>query len=107
MNQKIDNDKQYQQAKKQLKRIQLFYIHLAGYLILVALILLNFYVMEEGPYTSAITALNLSVLVGWTVFIGLHAWRVFKEKKVFKKEWEEKKIEEFLKDNDEETTLWE
>ena len=103
-----EKKQRYESARKRLRNIQIFYIHLAGYLVLVAAILYNFYVIEEGPYKSTITALNLSVLVGWTVFIILHAWRVFREKKFFKKEWEERKIKEYLQDQEDlETTMWE
>ncbi len=102
-----DKKQRYESARKQVKRMQLFYIHLAGYLVLLVLLSYNFYILEEGPYKANITALNLSIIVGWTVFIALHAWRVFREKKFFKKEWEDRKIKEYLEENDEETTLWE
>lgn len=102
-----EQEKQLENVKNQVKKIKIFYLHLALYIIVVALIALNFYVMQ-GPYTRVITGLNISVLVFWTVFISIHAWRVFKGKILFRKSWEDRKIEEIInKKEDVETTFWE
>jgi len=102
------NKEQYLiEAKKSAKRNMLFYVHLVGYFIVVALLSYNLYIVE-GPYTNNIISLNLSVLVAWTVFIILHGLNIFKGRKIFKKSWEEKKIKKFLKEDEEvETKLWE
>ena len=95
-------------AKKKVRQIQIFYIHLVGYLIVVGLLLYNFYIMEEGPHTKAIVWINTSTMIGWTIFIIIHWWRVFKGRFLFKKEWEDRKIKEYLnKDTKEEKTMWE
>lgn len=102
-----DQNKQYIKAKKKFERLKIFYLHLVLYLIVVALLSYNFYIME-GPYVSIITGLNVTVLVLWTVFISLHAWRVFKGRLIFRKSWEDRKIDEFINEKDkEETTFWE
>ena len=103
-----NNDNQrLQEAKRNVRRLKIFYIHLVGYIVLVALLCYNLYIVE-GPYKNNIISLNLSILVSWTVFILLHAWRVFKERKIFKKSWEDKKIASYLeKDEIEETKMWE
>jgi hypothetical protein len=76
--------------------------------IVVALISLNFYALEDGPYTANITALNIIVLALWTAFIWIHAWSIFKGRFMFNKRWEEKKIEKILKEEDNnKTTIWE
>ncbi|MCB0398864.1 MAG: 2TM domain-containing protein [Winogradskyella sp.] len=93
-------------AKKYVRQLKLFYIHFAGYLVVLALLLYNLYIVE-GEYKNNIISLNLSILVLWTVAIVLHAWKVFKERKVFKKSWEDKKIASYLKKDDaEETKIW-
>lgn len=103
-----DKEQQYLKAKDQVHRIRIFYLHLVLYIIVVALISYNFYILEEGPYTNNIIALNVSVLVLWTAFIGIHGWRVFKGRFLFKKSWEDKKIETLLKEEKSvETTFWE
>ncbi|WP_426429734.1 2TM domain-containing protein [Winogradskyella sp. HB-48] len=94
-------------AKKHVRQLKLFYIHFAGYLVVLALLLYNLYIVE-GEYKNNIISLNLSVLVLWTVAILWHALKVFKERKVFKKSWEDKKIASYLeKDHVEETKMWE
>ncbi|WP_040253323.1 2TM domain-containing protein [Psychroserpens mesophilus] len=108
MKSNTDDEKHLIKAQHKLRQLKIFYIHLALYIVVVALISLNFYVMEEGPYTDNITALNIVVLVLWTLFILIHAWSVFKGRFLFNKTWEDKKIEKILKEKDkEETTLWE
>jgi hypothetical protein len=95
-------------ARKKVRQVQIFYLHLVLYFIVVGLLLWNFYILEDGPYKNNIITLNLSVLVGWTAFIILNAVIVFKGKQLFKKSWEDKKINEFLKDKtSEESTFWE
>lgn len=94
-------------AQKHVRRIKLFYIHFAGYLVVLALLVYNLYIVE-GDYKNNIISLNLSILVLWTVAVLLHAWKVFREKKVFKKSWEDKKIASYLeKDDAEDTKMWE
>ena len=107
MKKDIDEKQLYLNAERKVRRIQIFYLHLFLFIIGVSLIIYNFYIME-GPYTQAITGLNISTLVFWTVVICIHAWSVFKGRLMFKKSWEDKKIEEILqKDKEVETTHWE
>jgi hypothetical protein len=95
-------------AQKNLRRLKIFYIHLAGYIVFVALILYNFYIIEDGPYKNSIISLNLSLLVAWSIFILIHGLNVFKGQKIFKKSWEDRKIKGYLKEKGEEkTTFWE
>ncbi|WP_033961424.1 2TM domain-containing protein [Psychroserpens jangbogonensis] len=104
----IEDEKKLIKAKKKVQKIKIFYLHVALYIIVVALISYNFYILEEGPYKSNITALNISTLVFWTLFIGVHAWSVFKGKLFFNKSWEDKKIDKIIKEEEkEQTTYWE
>ena len=107
MKSSLDKERHLQEAKKSIRRLKLFYIHLAGYIVAIGLLSYNLYIVA-GPYKDNIIALNLSLIGAWTVFILIHAWNIFKGKKVFNKKWEEKKIKDFLEENEEtETTLWE
>lgn len=102
-----DEEKRFVSARHKVKRIKNFYLHIALYLIVIALLLYNFYIIE-GPYTDVITGLNISIMVFWTIFITIHGLSVFKGRLLFKKSWEDRKTEEFLKEKGEdETTLWE
>ena len=108
MKSETDKEDHFIKAEQKVRKLWWFYIHLVGYFVVVALILLNFYVIEEGPYKNNIISLNLSVLVAWTVIIIIHGVKIFKGKQIFKKSWEDKKIDGFLKEEtEEETTFWE
>ncbi|WP_299522089.1 2TM domain-containing protein [Winogradskyella sp.] len=103
----ISKQEKYLKTQRILRRTRLFYIHLAGYILVVGLISLNFYILEEGPYKSTITALNLSILGTWTVFIIIHGIDVYRRRSLFKKTWEDKKIDEFIdKESKIEIKLW-
>ncbi len=107
MKKEIDEEQHLIEAKKRVRSVFLFYVHLAGYIILVALLLYNLYIVE-GPYKNNIISLNLSVIVAWSVFISIHWLNIFKGKQIFKKSWEDRKTEDFLKAKEEEnTTFWE
>lgn len=108
MNLNKDEKQLFLDAEKKVKRIKMFYLHLVFYIIGVSLIAYNFYIIEENEYTDSINGINTSTLVLWTICIIIHAWSVFKGRFIFKKSWEDKKIEKFLnKDKESETNLWE
>ena len=103
-----DHKSQLLRAKRHVKRIKVFYIHLVGYIVVVSLVLWNFLIMDQGPHEKAINWINGSTLVGWTIFIILHWWSLFKGGGLFKKSWEDKKIEKYMKERGEEKrTMWE
>lgn len=106
MNQKEKNNQQYYNAEKKVRKLKVFYLHLVGYFIGSALLLYNLYIVT-GPYKNNIISLNLSILFVWTIFIIIHGLIVFKRRQIFKKSWEDKKTEQFLKEKEEETTFWE
>ena len=81
MKQEIEKQ-QLRKAKDKVRKVKIFYIHLAGYIIAVALLLYNLYIVV-GPYKNNIISLNLSILVAWTVFIIIHGINVFKEKQIY------------------------
>lgn len=85
----------YLKAKKKVYHIKIFYIHLVGYLILVALLLYNLYIME-GPHKDFFFWFDIIILVSWTAFIIIHGWHVYKGRIVFKKKWEDRKMREYL-----------
>ncbi|WP_417875879.1 2TM domain-containing protein [Winogradskyella sediminis] len=103
------NDKEKEQLKKainKVRKVKVFYLHLAGYIVGIGLLLYNLYIVA-GPYKNNIISLNLSIIVAWSVFIVIHGLKVFKGKRLFNKRWEDKKIEKFLDKKDESTTFWE
>lgn len=100
---------QYIKAKERVRNIKIFYYHFVGYLILVALLLYNIYILDKNnPHANFFTWFNSIIIVAWTIFIILHGRYALKGKTIFKKDWGDKKIKEFLENEaEEETTIWE
>ena len=94
-------------AKEKVRHLKLFYLHLVGYIILVTLLLYNLYIIDENnKYANFFTWFNTIMIISWTIFIGIHAWNVFKGRLFFKKSWEDRKLKEYM-DNENNTNLWE
>lgn len=105
-------EQKYIRAKKRMEEIKGFYTHLTVYLIInVLLTLAQLGVFREGWYGIEFP--------GWAIFstpffwgIGLlfHGLWVFTHKFTFAKNWEERKIKEYMEKEDEEynnTSRWE
>ena len=100
-------DKLLEEAQRHVRRLKLFYLHLALYVIAMALIAYNFVIIEDVPQKDNIISLNLSVVVVWTILISIHGFIVFKERKMFSKTWEDQKMKQFSEADETETQLWE
>lgn len=106
MSNDISREKQYIEARKRVNRLKIFYIHLAGYIVVFGLIVWNLVIIEEGEYKNAIVWLNCTTIVVWGIVIAIHAWTTFKGRILFGKKWEDRKVKELMKE-DEEITTWE
>ena len=100
-----NTEQKYIQARKKVKNLKIFYIHLIGYIILVVLLCYNLWIIE-GPYKDFFTWFNTIMMISWTVFIGLHALHVFKGITFFSSSWEKKKLKEFMNEENK-TNKWE
>ncbi len=106
----FDKDK-YERAKKQMEDIKGFYTHLVVYLI----INISLFFVNLGLFSKGWMGLEYP---GWAIFttpffwgIGLlaHGLYVFQYKFRFFKEWEERKIQEYMEEEEEEfkkTSRW-
>ncbi len=80
----------YQKAKKQVQEIKGFYIHLMCYLlVMVVLIFINL------KYTPQYLWFFWSLL-GWGIGVFVHAIMVFNIFSFIGRDWEERKIKEFM-----------
>lgn len=104
----IHNKKQeqlyYIEAKKRVKKLKGFYIHLVAYLVTVSFIIWNLMIIEDTPHTNIILAINYSTLFILGFFILVFGIKIFRNRSIFNKKWETKKIKEFLGEN---KTTWE
>jgi len=80
----------YQKAKKQVKEIKGFYGHLTSYVIVLAiLIYINLKYTPEYLWF-------IWTMFGWGIGLFFHAMRVFNWFPFLNKEWEERKIKQFM-----------
>ena len=82
-------EKEYLKAKKKVKEIKAFYIHLAVFLINTPII-----IAVNLIFSPSFHWFWFSVL-GWGLGLGIHGLVVFSDK-FFGKDWEEKKIKELM-----------
>ena len=80
----------YYQAQKRVKEIRGFYEHLIVF-ILVTIILIVINLMTSPEYLWF-----LWCIMGWGIGVVFHGLKVFGISPFFNKEWEERKIKEFL-----------
>jgi 2TM domain len=82
----------YQKAKKQVEEIKGFYVHLSSYIaVMIVLIFINL------KYTPHYLWFFWSLL-GWGIGLFIHAALVFKFLTFIGKDWEEKKIKQFMEE---------
>ncbi|WP_075341396.1 2TM domain-containing protein [Tenacibaculum agarivorans] len=82
-------EQRYLKAKKKVKEIKGFYIHLALYILNTPII-----VATNLIFVPQFHWFWFSVL-GWGVAIGIHAFVTFSDR-LFGKDWEERKIQELM-----------
>ena len=90
----------YTRAKKRVEEIKKFYKHFAVYLVI------NFIFIGRRIYTDirfgdsffeAFTDIdNYGFFFWWGVFLIVHAIKVFGFPSLFNKDWEERKVKEFM-----------
>jgi len=96
----------YIKAKEKVRQLKIFYVHLVGYIILILLLSYNLYILDEtNVYSDLFLKFIIIFMVSWTIFIAFHAWNVFKGRVFFRKSWEDRKLKEYMDNNN--TNLWE
>ena len=96
---KITDDK-YLQAKERVKELREFYNHLFTFLLINILIAAINYYSNQWAYPWF-----LWVTGGWGIGIAFDALKTFRLNPFFNKEWEERKIREYM--GDENKQRWE
>ncbi len=93
----MNNIEKYKQARQRLAELKSFYLHLAWYFLAnIFFVIFNLATNPEQLWF---------ILVAGFWFLGLltHAYAVFLKGSIFGKKWEDKKIEQMLTDNNEQT----
>ena len=95
-----NSENSYQRAKERVEELKKFYSHLLSYIVVnVFLASLNYYSNEwRNPWFLWVTA-------SWGIGIVFDALRAYQINPMFNKNWEERKIKSFMKE--EEKQRWE
>jgi hypothetical protein len=103
-------EERYLRAKKRVEKIKGFYWHLASYLIVNIFISSSKIISDLSEGKSFIDAFfdfgTFAVWIFWGIGIFFHAFGVFGKDIIFAKEWEDKKIQQFLNEEKERESKW-
>ena len=91
-------NKNYFQAKKRVKSLRRFYIHLFLFLVVNVALMFNLIMLEKDESLNFLVWVILNIMITWSIGVFIHAWIVFKGKILFSKAYEDRKIEEFIKE---------
>jgi len=106
MENSFEATRKLKQARKRVESIKGFYKHLAAYLLVnVFLLLMKAINLEPGEdfwhWSTFVTA------VSWGIGLLAHGLAVFGRNIFFAKDWEERKIQEFMEREKNKTNKWE
>lgn len=91
----FDDTFRYEAAKKKVEAIKAFYIHLVTYLAVNGFLLMLIYQSSASAETFW-KAEHFSTAFFWGIGLVIHGFVVFGPGLVFGKNWEERKIREFM-----------
>ncbi len=98
----FSKENKYIRAKERVEELKKFYGNLTAYVIVISgLAILNYWV-DQWRYMWFLWA-----AFGWGIGLFFHAIRTFNLNPFFGKDWEERKIKEFMKDEDDSARRWE
>jgi len=98
-----NKDRKYKKAKKRVKEIKDFYIHLSVYIVVnLTLIVINLGIFQSGFAGIEIPKWPmLSTPFFWGIGLLFHGLHVFKDQFKFLRGWEERKIKEYMEKEEE------
>jgi protein-S-isoprenylcysteine O-methyltransferase Ste14 len=86
----------YFKARKRVKQIKSLYIHLIVFLLVNSFLVFNLITAEKSKNLDFFVWLILTTIITWSIGLLIHAWCAFQGRILFSKNWEEKKIQEFM-----------
>lgn len=91
------NEDKYARAQKKVKEIKGFYTHLTVYLLVNLFLILAQMGLFSGNFAPGLPAWGyFTTPFFWGIGLGFHALHVFKDNFGFLKNWEERKMKEFM-----------
>ena len=104
MKNNFTEEQKYIRAKKKVKSIKGFYVHLMVYLLVNGFLLLS-KVVSDGGWEVFWEWQSYNTIIFWGIGLGFHAFGVFGMDIILGKSWEDRKINEIM-DKDKRDT-WE
>ncbi len=98
------NEQKFIRARKKVKSIKGFYIHLIVYILVNSFILLS-QALSSGGWRIFWHWQSYSTMIFWGIGLAFHAFGVFGMDFILGKDWEDRKIKEFMEKDKRET--WE
>jgi 2TM domain len=84
-------DDRYRAAKSRVAQLRGFYVHLTTFIVV------NAFLLVLNLLTDADNLWFYWVLLGWGIGLVAHALQVYGSFTIFGKDWEERKVQEYLK----------
>lgn len=97
----ISNNNAYDRAKKKVEKEKGFYGHLTAYIIINVAIILISIDFGRGDFQNWLRWNLLTTPFFWGIGLAIHAINVFMPKTSFLKKWEEKKMKQYLDEDNE------
>ncbi len=92
-----DKEERYKRAKKKIKKIKSFYIHLVVYIIINVYTAIKAFI-DHGIEGAAYSFLGFGLF--WGIGLFFHWYGVFGKNLLFSKDWEERKIKDLMDRDD-------
>ena len=105
MDKNYKKEDKYLRAKKRVKELKGFYIHLAIYLVINSFISVNKIISNvyENGETFNEAFWDFGTFAGWIFWgigLAIHGFNVFGLPFLFGKDWEDRKIQKYMKEDD-------
>lgn len=98
----FNRESKYIRAKERVEELKKFYGNLTSYVVVITgLAILNYWV-NQWSYMWFLWA-----AFGWGIGLVFHAIRTFNLNPFFGRDWEERKIKEFMKEDEQNPKRWE
>ncbi|MFI2744131.1 2TM domain-containing protein [Zhouia sp. PK063] len=99
-NHSYSEEDRYARAKHRVRRIRSFYRHLMVYIAVNLFILLYGYFTSDSNLPAYFSDRNnYYTILFWGIGLGIHAISVFGMDRLFSKDWEDRKIRNFVEED--------
>ena len=88
-------DENYLRAKRRVNQLKAFYTNLISYIVVIIFLAVVNYLTSPGTWWFLFVALI------WGIFVVAQGLSVYSKRGIFSKEWEDKKIEEYMEKENE------